>query len=280
MTTSDAVETYRRTTPGRGRPASPETVWNRLRSLAVADQPPSPATALPALWSRATTRRLALPELLADRLGSPPGTFVGGAQLAGTTASDGVIDLYATESVAQRLVQRLSLEDDPDGRLALHVVSLPELPELSERERLTLAWCDLADRADPAADVAIEALWPGSVEVVRIADVRARGGQVPYPALRGVVDWIDRHPQLAERAIGDRPPPTGDAGIDSLLAGVAETIAQDHGLDLPGWTASVRAAPLEVLGTIDSEDDHWNEVPAPLAARGLGFRRETFWRRR
>jgi hypothetical protein len=190
------------------------------------------------------------------------------------------MDLYATGPVAHRLIARLSLEDDPSGRLALHIVALPEIPELSERERLAVAWCDLADRADPAVDVPTEALWPGSVALARIADVRASDGRVPYTALRGIVDWTAQHPRLAARAITDQPGPTGDPGIDSLLAGIAETIADDHGLDRPDWAAHVGAAPFDVTGAVDPESQRWSEVPAPLAIRRIGLPRDTFWRQR
>jgi hypothetical protein len=193
---------------------------------------------------------------------------------------DGVTDLYATEAVARRLIARLGLEDDPAGRLALHVVALDELPRLSDREELFLAWCDLADRADPAADVALEALWPGTVMVARLADLGTSARSVPYTALRGVVDWTARHPRLAGRAITDPPARTGDPGVDSLLAAIAETIADDHGLERPDWTADVDAAPLVVSGMVDRQSSRWDEVPSAFAARDLGFPRETFWRQR
>jgi excisionase family DNA binding protein len=278
LTTSDAVDTYRRSAPGPGRPESPASAWSRLREVAAAPHPPRPETALPTLRARAGARRLRVPDSVATRLGAPPGTVPSGAGPLGTTAADGAADLYATVAVAERLIDRLGLAQDPSGQLVLHVVALDALPELSERERLALAWADLADRADPAADVAVEALWPGSVPVERLADVAPSGHRVPYTALRAVVDWTARHPHIAELAVRDRPRPSGNAGIDSLLAGIAETVADDHRLTRPTWTASIASAPLDTIGTVRPGSTRWNAVPAALAARGLGFPRDTFWR--
>lgn len=279
LTTDEAVATYRRSAPGRGRPMRQLTAWARLRELAIAGSPPNPETVLPILRARAARRRLALPTLVADRLGTPPGTLPGGAAAARTTPVDGVIDLYSTTPVAQRLIDRLTLTPDPTGRLALHIVEAGDLPTLNEREQLLLAWCDLADRADPAADVPLEALWPAAITGPHLADVTVDTG-VPYRNLRNVIDWTARHPRFAHRAIVDCPAPTGSAGIDSLLAGIAETIADDHHLSRPRWTAGIPPARLEVGGLIDLTGPRGHEVPAPLAARGLGFTRETFWRER
>jgi excisionase family DNA binding protein len=278
LTTSDAVDTYRRSAPGPGRPESTASAWSRLREVASAPHPPDPETALPSLRSRAKARRLRVPDAVAARLGAPPGTMASGAGPLGTTAADGVADLYATVAVARRLVDRLGLDDDPSGQIVLHIVTLTELPDLSSRESFALAWADLADRADPAADVALEALWPGAVPVERLADVIPSRRRIPYAALRAVVDWTTRHPHIAELAVRDRPGPSGNAGIDSLLAGIAETIAEDHGLASPAWTASVAPAPLDTTGTVGPESARWHDVPSPLAARGLGFPRDTFGR--
>jgi hypothetical protein len=246
--------------------------------VASAPRPPNPETTLPALRGRAKARRVRVSDTVAARLGTAPGTAASGAGLLGTTAVDGAADLYATVPVARRLIDRLGLADDPPGQLILHVVTLTKLPELTERERRALAWADLADRADPAADVALEALWPGAIPVERLADVAPSRRRVPYTALRAVVDWTTRHPHIAGLAVRDVPRPSDNAGIDSLLAGIAETVADDHGLARPAWTASVAPAPLDTTGTVRPESARWTDVPAALAARGLGFPRDTFWR--
>lgn len=98
------------------------------------------------------------------------------------------VDLYATALAANRLVTTTSVEPSLDGLLRLRVLAHGPLPDLSNRERLVLGWCDLTDVTDAAADVALEELWPDSIAVPTLADTVAGAPGIPYTALRGFTD--------------------------------------------------------------------------------------------
>ena len=231
LTTDAAVDEFRRNSPGQGRPIASTTAWARLRELAADGDLPSLRDARPALRSRAVHRRYALPDLMAQRLGTPTGTFRSGLEVVGLGRSGQPVDLYATAEAAHRLVRGSGATPAGDGGLCLHVVDpTAGLPELSAREALVLAWCDLADRADAGADVAAERLWPGSVGIPTLADIAHGHEGETFVAIRGFIDWLVRHPLLVTDAIAERPCPSGDVALDSLLAAIAETVADDAGV--------------------------------------------------
>lgn len=280
VTTPGAVDAYARTAPGRGRPLSPATAWARLAEIAASSRRPDPDITLRALRARSTQRVFDVDGPLLDQISRAPGIVAGGAAAAEVDAVDRIVDLYGTAATVDRLIERLGLVEDPAGRLALHTVALDEVPELTDRERLVLAWCDLAARADPAADVAVEALWPGTIAPERLADIDCDSGEVPFAHLRGVLDWVARHPHLATAAIADPPKRCLSPAVASLVAGIAETVADDHGVPIPAWAVEVPAFSGDLAGTIGPTHPSWSEVPPRLAERGIGLVRDTFWRPR
>lgn len=215
LTTAEAVDHYRRNTTGGGRPLAERTAWARIAELADTGSLQDLERERVALRARARHGRYLVDERIAAHLAQPRGTLRSGVDAL--DAEGRPIDLYAPASVAERVLERTSAQQHPAGQLHLHVVET--LPKLAERQRLVLAWLDLADRADPAAELAAEALWPGSAPVRHLADL-ARC-QVDYTALRGFVDWVGRHPALAERAVVRRPRRTGDPHHESLVAAIA-----------------------------------------------------------
>jgi hypothetical protein len=55
-----------------------------------------------------------------------------------------------------------------------------------------------------------------------------------------LIDWVIEHPERSEAAIRT-PPARRDPLFDNLLAGIAETIADDAGRPLPKWCEKVDA---------------------------------------
>jgi transcriptional regulator with XRE-family HTH domain len=82
---------------------------------------------------------------------------------------------------------------------------------------------------------------PDTPSLARLADAwqpTSRGTTFDWTRLRGFVDWLDQHPERVEEAIAT-PPARSDTALDGLLAGMAEKLADDKGVDRPRWTAAV-----------------------------------------
>jgi hypothetical protein len=79
---------------------------------------------------------------------------------------------------------------------------------------------------------------PDSAFKQSLADVGRRAGSPPdfLIAVRELLDEVAlmRGEQIA-RAIGEAPPPTGDPRHDAYLGALAEHLALEHGLPVPGW---------------------------------------------
>lgn len=98
-------------------------------------------------------------------------------------------------------------------------------------------------------------------------------------AARAFAQFVDRHPEHAVEAIREAPSPTGSAAVDSLLAAIAETIADDAGLPAPAWCAIVPAAdePWEHAGTPMMKERSRRSAPPRFAARGIWLSRNSIW---
>ena len=108
----------------------------------------------------------------------------------------------------------------------------------------------------------------------------ADGRKVDWTRIRGVLDQIASHPALAGEAIATPPVRTGDAALDALLAGVAEKVADDHGLPRPRWARSVPPAPIawETPGTPARIRRARDQAPPQLAARNIWLAAGDLWR--
>lgn len=274
LTTTDAADTYRRNAPGPGRPIAAATAWDRIRDLARTGSFGELHDARVALRARAVHRTYRLGDLLERRLGTPAGTFRSGLDVLGVAEPGRAVDLYGRREAIAPLLAASGGVVDPAGTIHLHLLADTQaVPELNERERLVLAWCDLADRADPAADAAALQLWPDAVEILHLAEMVGGSVGTPFTQLRALVDWTQRHPYLATAAVSRAPAPTGDGELDSLYAAVAETIAELAGERPPEWCARVEPA----LPAIATPDD---ALPESFARRGISMSRDTFWRTR
>ena len=92
---------------------------------------------------------------------------------------------------------------------------------------------------------------------------------------RAFLDQLALEPNRVGEAIYPAPPPSGSTIIDSLLAAVAEKLADDASLRRPAWTTAV--PPLSEPWQPPARSKHL-EVPDQLAARGLMIDTNSLWR--
>ena len=120
-----------------------------------------------------------------------------------------------------------------------------------------------------------------------LADLSSAFTQTPtgerpdWTPLRAFLDHLALHPQEVARAITPRPHTTSRL-MDALLAGIAEKLADDHGLPRPGWT---RTAPKmkpawTAPGTPRMREEQRERAPSQLLDRGLVIDERSLWRDR
>ncbi len=122
---------------------------------------------------------------------------------------------------------------------------------------------------------------PRTARLSDLADAWDRDGRLrlDWPRWRGFLDELALHPDRIPEAIYVPPPPAGEPVVDTLLAAVAEKLADDAGLPRPSWSDQVPplAEPYEPP-TARRVTGH--EVPVQLAARGLLIDAASLWRDR
>ena len=94
---------------------------------------------------------------------------------------------------------------------------------------------------------------------------------------RGLLDSLALHPELVAEAIYLCPPPSGDRIVDTLLAAVAEKLADDAALPRPSWTRAIPPLDAPYRPKV-ARPDAPREVPAQLEARGLFIDTASLWR--
>lgn len=121
----------------------------------------------------------------------------------------------------------------------------------------------------------------------RLADLaepsnRSVDREPDWTRLRGFVDQVALRPELTAAATSDPPPPSGSRLIDNLLAGIAEKLASDIGIQPPAWTATID--PLETLweapGTPRRRAIVAAQTPPEFAARNVMLSASAIWRDR
>jgi len=114
-----------------------------------------------------------------------------------------------------------------------------------------------------------------------LADAWSRDGRlrIDWPRWRALLDELALHPDRIPEAIYVAPTPAGEPVVDTLLAAVAEKLADEAGLPHPSWTDQVPplADPYEPPTARKVSGHH---VPAQLAARGLMIDTTSLWRDR
>lgn len=109
---------------------------------------------------------------------------------------------------------------------------------------------------------------------------RAGQDQPDWTRLRAFLDHLGRHPEESARAVRSRPPASGSAFFDNLLAGIAEKVSDDSGTPRPAWTKKV--PPLVVtwegFGTKRMRAAAAAATPPQLACRRVLIPAASLWR--
>jgi transcriptional regulator with XRE-family HTH domain len=131
--------------------------------------------------------------------------------------------------------------------------------------------------------VSVTAQRPAGLAIESLAGAYRQDAQdrkVNWPRLRGFLDQLAAHPELAADAIEAPPSRSGDAAFDALLAGIAEKIADDAGIPRPRWTKSVppSPAPWTAPGTPARVERAKAAAPPQLAARNIWLATKDLWR--
>lgn len=141
---------------------------------------------------------------------------------------------------------------------------------------LAAADCDLALSAPP---VTAE---PSLAALASAVDDEASDRHVNWTRLRGFADWARHHPDRVVAAIHRPPPRSGEPLLDNVLAGMAEELADEAGIEPPRWCAAVRplGRPYETPGTPRMRERNRRSAPRALARRGVFVSADTIWRDR
>lgn len=124
---------------------------------------------------------------------------------------------------------------------------------------------------------------------LRLADMSdawttdATGNEHPdWARLRAFADRLALHPELTAQAIFPEPPLSGSLLLDTLLAAIAEKVADDAGITRPRWARG--RPPLAEPWTSPARPSKQAEAalaaPAQFARRGLLIPAATIWRER
>jgi transcriptional regulator with XRE-family HTH domain len=140
----------------------------------------------------------------------------------------------------------------------------------------------ITTRSRPAAQAAPPARRP-RVELAELATAwkAAPYGDIPdWTRFRGALDQLAQHPDAVAVAIRKRPPPSGSAAIDALLAGIADKLADDAALPRPSWTKQAPTLDKEwaTPGTPQMIESRRSSTPRQLRDRGLVLDEASLWR--
>lgn len=107
-------------------------------------------------------------------------------------------------------------------------------------------------------------------------------GTLSPQALATFMDYLPTAPGDRQALLATAPPPTGSQKTDNLLAGVAETIADETGFPVPDWCAGVAplAEPVPVEGTPRMIARQRGTALPRLLARGVTMPRASLFRDR
>lgn len=139
------------------------------------------------------------------------------------------------------------------------VLGRPLAPSADDREQLRLA-----DLSDAWTEDAAQATHPD------------------WTKLRALADQLRLRPALTAQAILPEPPRSQSALMDSLLAGIAEKLADDAGISRPGWTRE--RPPLQEPWCAAARPSKQAEAaaaaPAQFVRRRLLIPQAAIWRER
>jgi transcriptional regulator with XRE-family HTH domain len=123
-----------------------------------------------------------------------------------------------------------------------------------------------------------------SLSIADLADAvtaTAAGERPDWTRLRAFLDHLALHPEEIPDAITPKPH-TESRLTKALLAGIAEKLADDHGLARPGWTwTAPKIRPVWAMpGTPRMRAEQRAHAPHQLLDRGLAIDERSLWRDR
>ena len=109
-----------------------------------------------------------------------------------------------------------------------------------------------------------------------------RGDVIDWTRLRAFLDHLRLHPEDTAGSIRTAPESSGSALLDNLLAGIAETLADEASLPRPDWTGRIPGLrdAWSTPGTPRTREAARVSTPPALASRGLTLARSSLWRDR
>ena len=109
----------------------------------------------------------------------------------------------------------------------------------------------------------------------------ARGDTPNWTRLRGALDVLAQHPNMLPDALKPRKP-SGSAVMDTLIAGIADKLADDARLTRPAWTTRTSRLESEwsAPGTPAMLAARRAATPPQLKERGLVLDEASLWRDR
>ena len=132
----------------------------------------------------------------------------------------------------------------------------------------------------------LDAVPAGTATTPALADLadattRSPAGERPdFTRLRSFLDYLALHPEAVHRAI-TAAPRTDSRLMRALLAGIAEKLADDHGLARPGWTwTAPKIKPEWSPATPRMRNRLRDRAPRQLLDRGLVVDEESLFRDR
>jgi transcriptional regulator with XRE-family HTH domain len=144
------------------------------------------------------------------------------------------------------------------------------------RRVLAAAGQHLKMSTEPASDTQ-----PSIANLADAVTVSPAGERPEWTTLRAFVDYLTRYPAETPGAITSQPH-TESRLMRALLAGMAEKLADDHGLARPGWTwtAPKMKPEWEMPGTPLMRAERRAHAPKQLLDRGLVIDESSLWRDR
>jgi len=129
--------------------------------------------------------------------------------------------------------------------------------------------------SEPLPEIGIHQLW-------NAWEQGTHSHLIDWTRLKAFIDYTDQNPHEMPRILAHRPPPSGSALLDNLLAGIAETLSDQRGIARPHWATLTPPLghPWITPGTPRIRDKARSRTPAALSARGITLDRSSLWRER
>ncbi len=195
-----------------------------------------------------------------------------------TVVSDAAAILQEARAAAGMSARALAFKADASTTTVTRIEAGTMDPTVGMLTRLLAATgraLELSMRDSPAAATSSLA------DLVDAWTPTATGDRPDWTRLRAFLDSLALHPHRIRAAITHTPPPSGSAMLDALLAGIADKLADDRGLNRPGWTNApdrFLSSPWETPGTPRMREAARDQTPPQLLAHGIVASQDSLWR--